>query len=80
MEAAVENVLRAFAKGARTEMVAVKEKYPITEHDKHFTEILNRHAKKITALPIEIQPKTFPAKIWLSYYVRQIDKEIRVQL
>ncbi|WP_246107211.1 hypothetical protein [Yersinia kristensenii] len=32
--------------------------------------------KKITALP----PKTFPAKRWLSYYVRQIDKEIRGQL
>lgn len=32
------------------------------------------------ALPIEMQPKTFPAKRWLSYYVRQIDKEIRGQL
>lgn len=80
MDAATENALRSVAKDARTEIVAVKEKYPITEHDKHFTEILNRHAKKITALPIEIQPKTFPAKIWLSYYVRQIDKEIRGQL
>lgn len=38
-----------------------------------YAEILDRYAKKITALP----PNTFPAKLWLSYYVRQIDKEIR---
>ncbi|HEF7273336.1 TPA: hypothetical protein SAZ16_001395, partial [Yersinia enterocolitica] len=49
---------------------------PLSEHDYLITEILDRHAKKITALP----PNTFPAKRWLSYYVRQIDKEIRGQL
>ncbi len=80
MEAAIENAMRSVAKDALTEIIEVKEKYPIQEHDKHFTEILNRHAKKITALPIEMQPKTFPAKRWLSYYVRKIDKEIRGQL
>ncbi|CQI88960.1 Uncharacterised protein [Yersinia rohdei] len=76
METTIENAIRSVARGALIELVAVKEKYPISEHDKHFTEILDRHAKKITALP----PKTFPAKLWLSYYVRQIDKEIRGQL
>lgn len=79
MEAAIENAMRSVAKDALAEIIEVKEKYPIQEHDKHFTEILDRHAKKITALPIEMQPKTFPAKRWLSYYVRQIDKEIRGQ-
>ncbi|OWF79201.1 hypothetical protein B4900_11050 [Yersinia rohdei] len=77
MEVTIENAIRSQARHAHTEIVAAKEKYPISEHDKHFTEILDRHAKKITALPIELQPKTFPAKRWLSYYVRQIDKEIR---
>ncbi|WP_145603527.1 hypothetical protein [Yersinia intermedia] len=76
MEATIENAIRSQARKAHAEIVAVKEKYPISEHDKHFTEILDRHAKKITALP----PKTFSAKRWLSYYVRQIDKEIRGQL
>ncbi|MDA5496893.1 hypothetical protein [Yersinia aleksiciae] len=76
MEATIENAIRSVAKDARIEIIEAKEKYPIQEHDKHFTEILDRHAKKITGLP----PTTFPAKRWLSYYVRQIDKEIRGQL
>ncbi len=46
MEAAIENAMRSVAKDALTEIREVKEKYPIQEHDKHFTEILNRHAKK----------------------------------
>ncbi|MDN0096233.1 hypothetical protein [Yersinia rohdei] len=75
METTIENAIRSVARDALTELVAVKEKYPISEHDKHFTEILDRHAKKITALP----PNTFPAKRWLSYYVRKIDKEKRGQ-
>ncbi|AJJ63892.1 hypothetical protein [Yersinia aldovae] len=46
MEATVENAIRSVAKDALAEIIEVKEKYPIQEHDKHFTEILNRHAKK----------------------------------
>ncbi|WP_155407500.1 hypothetical protein ACILPN_13280 [Yersinia wautersii] len=52
-------------------MVAVKEKYLITEHDKHFIDILNRHAKKSPPYPLKLR--------WLIYYVHQIDKEIRGQ-
>ena len=46
MEATIENAIRSQARKAHAEIVAVKEKYPISEHDKHFTEILDRHAKK----------------------------------
>ncbi len=46
METTIENAIRSVAKDALTEIMEVKEKYPIQEHDKHFTEILNRHAKK----------------------------------
>lgn len=80
MESTIENAIRSVARCCRTEIIEATDGKPISEHDKLITEILDRHAKKITALPIEIQPKTFPAKRWLSYYVRQIDKEIRGQL
>ncbi|EOI7347504.1 hypothetical protein OZ811_002373 [Yersinia enterocolitica] len=46
METTIENAIRSVAKDALTEIMEVKEKYPIQEHDKYFTEILNRHAKK----------------------------------
>ncbi|WP_259275243.1 hypothetical protein [Yersinia canariae] len=46
MEVTIENAIRSQARHAHTEIVAAKEKYPISEHDKHFTEILDRHAKK----------------------------------
>ena len=75
METTIENVIRSVALGCRTEIIEATDGKPIQEHDKLITEILDRHAKKITALP----PNTFPAKRWLSYYVRQIDKEIRGQ-
>ncbi|WP_145538865.1 hypothetical protein [Yersinia alsatica] len=75
METTIENAIRSQARQAYAEIIEVKAKYPISEHDKYFTKILDRYAKKITALP----PNTFPAKLWLSYYVRQIDKEIRGQ-
>lgn len=80
MESTIENAIRSVARCCRTEIIEATDGKPISEHDKLITEILDRHAKKITALPIEIQQKTFPTKRWLSYYVRQIDKEIRGQL
>ncbi|HDL8066283.1 TPA: hypothetical protein PXQ51_002251 [Yersinia enterocolitica] len=79
MESTIENAIRSVARCCRTEIIEATDGKPLSEHDKLITEILDRHAKKITTLPIEIQPKTFPAKRWLSYYVRQIDKEIRGQ-
>ncbi|WP_235895179.1 hypothetical protein [Yersinia alsatica] len=46
METTIENAIRSQARKAHAEIIEVKEKYPISEHDKHFTEILDRHAKK----------------------------------
>ncbi|MGE4987818.1 hypothetical protein [Yersinia enterocolitica] len=75
METTIENAIRSVARGCRTEIIEATDGKPLSEHDKLITEILDRNAKKITALP----PNTFPAKRWLIYYVRQIDKEIRGQ-
>ncbi|EMQ3399678.1 hypothetical protein WF233_004307 [Yersinia enterocolitica] len=75
MESTIENAIRSVARCCRTEIIEATDGKPLSEHDKLITEILDRHAKKNTALP----PNTFPAKRWLSYYVRQIDKEIRGQ-
>ncbi|MEL7628752.1 hypothetical protein AAGW04_07070 [Pectobacterium aroidearum] len=43
------------------------------EHDPIITQILDKHAQRITALP----PGRFSAKRWLSYYVRVVDAETR---
>lgn len=68
-----ENVLRAVARKCRSEIIKAIDGRPKKEHDRITTSILDKHAKSITALP----PDTFPAKLWLSYYVRQVDKELR---
>jgi len=68
-----ENALRAVARKCRSEIINAIDGRPKSDHDRITTSILDKHAKSITALP----PNTFPAKLWLSYYVRQVDKEIR---
>ncbi|MGL3999975.1 hypothetical protein ACR3LR_09195 [Pantoea eucalypti] len=68
-----ENVLRAVARKCRSEIINAIDGRPKKEHDHIITTLLDKHAKSITALP----PDTFPAKLWLSYYVRQVDKELR---
>lgn len=68
-----ENALRAVARKCRSEIIKAIDGRPKKEHDRITTSILDKHAKSITALP----PNTFPAKLWLSYYVRQVDKELR---
>jgi hypothetical protein len=68
-----ENVLRAVARKCRSEIIKAIDGRPKKEHDRIITTLLDKHAKSITALP----PNTFPAKLWLSYYVRQVDKELR---
>lgn len=73
MEPVAENVLRAVARKCRSEIITAIDGRPKKEHDRITAAILDKHAKSITALP----PDTFPAKLWLSYYVRQVDKEIR---
>jgi len=68
-----ENALRAVARKCRSEIIKVIDGRPKKEHDHIITTLLDKHAKSITALP----PDTFPANLWLSYYVRQVDKELR---
>lgn len=71
MTPVAENVLRAVARKCRSEIINALDGRPKKEHDRIITTLLDKHAKSITALP----PNTFPAKLWLSYYVRQVDKE-----
>ena len=72
MTPVAENALRAVARKCRSEIINAIDGRPKSDHDRITTSILDKHAKSITALP----PNTFPAKLWLSYYVRQVDKEI----
>lgn len=67
-----ENALRAVARKCRSEIISAIDGRPKKEHDLIIASLLDKHAKSITALP----PDTFPAKLWLSYYVRQVDKEL----
>jgi len=71
MTPVAENVLRAVARKCRSEIIKAIDGRPKKEHDRIITTLLDKHAKSITALP----PNTFPAKLWLRYYVRQLDKE-----
>ena len=73
MTPVAENALRAVARKCRSEIIKAIDGRPKKEHDRIITTLLDKHAKSITALP----PNTFPAKLWLSYYVRQVDREIR---
>ena len=73
MTPVAENALRAVARKCRSEIISAIDGRPKKEHDRIITTLLDKHAKLITALP----PDTFPAKLWLSYYVRQVDKELR---
>ena len=72
MTPVAENALRAVARKCRSEIIKAIDGRPKKEHDRIITVILDKHARSITALP----PNTFPAKLWLSYYVRQVDKEL----
>lgn len=70
----IENALRSVARACRNEIVSERIGKPKKEHDAITTEILNRHAKRITAVP----PGRFSAKLWLSYFVHQIDKDLKI--
>lgn len=72
MTPVAENVLRAVARKCRSEIISAIDGRPKKEHDRITAAILDKHAKSITALP----PDTFPAKLWLAFYVRQVDKEL----
>lgn len=71
MTPVAENALRAVARKCRSEIIKAIDGRPKKEHDRIIISLLDKHAKSITALP----PGTFPAKRWLVFYVRQVDKE-----
>ncbi len=73
MSPEAENALRSVARKCRTDILAATEGKPRSEHDRIITTLLDKHAKTVQCLP----PGTFSAKRWLSFYVRQVDKETR---
>ncbi|PXB01183.1 hypothetical protein [Pectobacterium carotovorum] len=73
MQTEIENALRSVAKSCRTEIITATAGQPKKNHDPIITRILDKHAKRITALP----PGTFSAKRWLSYFVRVVDAEAK---
>lgn len=68
-----ENALRSVARKCRTEILTAIDGKPKSERDRIITSLLDKHAKTIDCLP----PNTFRPKLWLVYYVRQIEKEAR---
>ncbi|MGP4130495.1 hypothetical protein OJE16_12275 [Pantoea tagorei] len=68
-----ENALMALARKCRSEILKAIDGRRKSEHDRIITTLLDKHAKTVQCLP----PGTFPAKRWLSFYVRQVDKENR---
>ena len=68
-----ENAIRSVARKCRAEILRAIDGLPKSDHDRIVTTLLDKHARTIQCLP----PGTFPAKRWLSFYVRQVDKETR---
>lgn len=73
MSPAQENALRSVARKCRAEILKAITGKPKSEHDRITTLLLDKHTKQITALP----PGRFPAKQWLVYFVRVVDKEMK---
>lgn len=73
MSPEAENALRSVARKWRADILIATKGKPRSEHDRIITTLLDKHAKTVQCLP----SGTFPAKRWLSFYVRQVDKEIR---
>ncbi|AUY25538.1 hypothetical protein [Mixta calida] len=67
-----ENAIRSVARKCRAEIIKAIDGRPKSDHDSIITTLLDKHARTIQCLP----PGTFPAKRWLSYFVREIDKEM----
>lgn len=68
-----ENALRSVARECRKAVLAAIDGKPKAQHDAITTYLLDKYTKKITCLP----PGRFSPKMWLVYYVRLIDREIR---
>lgn len=67
-----ENAIRSVARKCRAEIIKAIDGRPKSDHDSIITTLLDKRARTIQCLP----PGTFPAKRWLSYFVREIDKEM----
>lgn len=66
------NALRSVARRCRAEIITAIANKPKSEHDRITTLLLDKYTKQITALP----PDRYPARQWLVYFVRVVDKEI----
>ncbi|MCP1440784.1 hypothetical protein J3D56_004220 [Erwinia persicina] len=73
MTPATENALRSVARNCRSEILSAKAEAPKSEHDRITTLLLDKYTKLITALP----PGRYPARQWLVYFVRVVDKEMK---
>ncbi|TKI06230.1 hypothetical protein [Martelella alba] len=73
MSPEIENALRSVARRCRDEILKSIKGKPKTEYDSIFTTHLDKYAAQIQCLP----PGTYPAKQWLAYFVRLIDREQR---
>lgn len=73
MSPAHENAIRSVARACRAEIINAIASKPKSEHDQITSILLDKHTKQITALP----PGKFSARLWLTYYVRVVDKEMR---
>lgn len=73
MDTPTENVLRSVARTCQTELVKAITGKPCSEHDRITTLVLDKYTKLITALP----PGRYPARQWLVYFVRVVDKEMK---
>lgn len=73
MEPATENALRSVARNCRAEIVKATKGKPRSEHDRITTLLLDKYTKLITALP----PGRYPARQWVVYFVRVVDKEMK---
>lgn len=73
MDAPTENALRSVARSCRSEILSAKAEAPKSEHDRITTLLLDKYTKLITALP----PGRYPARQWLVYFVRVVDKEMK---
>ncbi|WP_084089853.1 hypothetical protein, partial [Erwinia oleae] len=67
-----ENALRSTARKCRAETLKATSGKPKSEHDRITTLLLDKYTHQIAALP----PDKFPARQWLVYFVRVVDKEM----
>ncbi|MCP1440473.1 hypothetical protein J3D56_003909 [Erwinia persicina] len=68
-----ENAIRSVARACRAEILNSIADKPKSERDQIASHLLDKYTKLITALP----PGRYPARQWLVYFVRVVDKEMK---